>query len=120
MVTLQHNPRGSNNKLSEESDNTQNQQRMFDSENNAAAGYQVGDKCLRACDTDPDDNNQNYDPNSPGAMEGQMEYYAGSELYVEWTNQHGCGSELDENQGNVIWLQVVFRVEAFCCDLTRP
>jgi len=96
-----HNPRGSNNKLSEESDNTRNQQRLFDSQDNAAAGYQVGDRCARACDDDPDDKRQNYNPMVPGAMKGQMKYYQGSELYIEWNVQHGCGSELDEEQPNM-------------------
>ena len=35
-------PRGSNNKLNEVSDNVRNDNRLFDSQNNAAAGYQVG------------------------------------------------------------------------------
>ena len=33
-------PRGSNNKLNEVSDNVRNDNRLFDSQNNAAAGYQ--------------------------------------------------------------------------------
>ena len=41
-----NNPRGSNNKLNEVSDNVRNDNRLFDSQNNAAAGYQVGDKCV--------------------------------------------------------------------------
>jgi hypothetical protein len=35
------NPRGSNDKLNEESNNRQNANRLFDSQNNAQAGYQV-------------------------------------------------------------------------------
>ncbi|CAD7936210.1 unnamed protein product, partial [Amoebophrya sp. A120] len=98
-----HNPRGSNNKLSEESNNVQNDNRLFDSQNNAAAGYQVGDACERACDADPDNENHQYDPTVPGAMEGMMQYYRGSELWIEWTQQHGCGSDLGaERQPNVV------------------
>ena len=58
-----HNPRGSNNKLSETSNNAQNQQRLFDSENNANGGYQICDKCERVCDETPDDNNNQYSNN---------------------------------------------------------
>ena len=36
-----HNPRGSNNKLFEQSNNVQNNARLFDSQNNDAGGYQV-------------------------------------------------------------------------------
>eukprot|EP00392_Amoebophrya_sp_AT5.2_P001470 g1472.t1 len=85
-----HNPRGSNNKLSEVSNNVQNDNRLFDSQNNARAG-------------DPDDENHNYDETVPGAMEGMMQYYRGSELWIEWTQQHGCGSDLGaERQPNVV------------------
>ena len=44
-----HNPRGSNNKLNEVSNNARNQNRLFDSQNNAAGGYQVGDDCKPVC-----------------------------------------------------------------------
>eukprot|EP00930_Biecheleria_cincta_P029979 TRINITY_DN20799_c0_g2_i1.p1 TRINITY_DN20799_c0_g2~~TRINITY_DN20799_c0_g2_i1.p1 ORF type:complete len:1459 (-),score=258.41 TRINITY_DN20799_c0_g2_i1:61-4437(-) len=89
-----HNPRGSNNKLSEQQNNAQNQQRLFDSQNNAAGGYQIGDNCKPVCQ----DANQNYDATVPGAMQGAMTYYQGSELYFEWVVQHGCGV----GQNNVI------------------
>jgi len=61
-----HSPRGSNNKLNEENQNAQNQNRLFDSQNNAKGGYQWGDT---------------------------MTFYEGSLLQVEWTAQHGCGSD---------------------------
>ena len=82
-----HNPRGSNNKLNEVSNNARNQNRLFDSQNNAAGGYQVGDDCKPVCSGA---NNQ-YDKTLPGAGKGQMQYYEGSLLTVEWTSQHGCG-----------------------------
>jgi len=44
-----NNPRGSNNKLREQSNNVQNANRLFDSQNNAASGYQIGDDCKPAC-----------------------------------------------------------------------
>jgi hypothetical protein len=60
-----HNPRGSNDRLNEANTNRNNGNRLFDSQNNAKGGYCVGP---------------------------QMTFYEGSQLSVEWTNQHGCGS----------------------------
>jgi hypothetical protein len=89
-----HNPRGSNNKLFEQSNTVTNNQRLYDSENNNNGGYQVGDKCIPNC---LDGNNQ-YQRNTPGSGEGIMEYYEGSELWIEWTSQHGSQSEFLDNQ----------------------
>jgi len=61
-----HNPRGSNNRLNEQSANANNQNRLFDSQNNAAGGYCWGPP---------------------------MHFYQGSQLSIEWTNQHSCGQE---------------------------
>ena len=80
-------PRGSNNKLREQSNNVQNANRLFDSQNNAASGYQIGDDCKPACK----DGNNNYDVTVEGATKGTMKFYQGSELYIEWHHQHGCG-----------------------------
>jgi hypothetical protein len=60
-----HNPRGSNDRLNEANTNRNNNNRLFDSQNNAKGGYCIGPR---------------------------MTYYEGSMLSVEWTNQHGCGS----------------------------
>jgi len=59
------NMRGSNNRLKGRNRNRDNANRLFDSQNNARGGYNVG---------------------------GNV-YYAGSELTLEWTNQHECGGE---------------------------
>lgn len=88
-----HAPRGSNNKLNEVSNNVNNDARLFDSQNHRAGGYQVGDNCNPVCS----DTNNNYDNTKPGAAKGQMYYYEGTSLQIEWTNQHGCGGA----QGNV-------------------
>mmetsp|Transcript_25366 Transcript_25366/g.45962 ORF Transcript_25366/g.45962 Transcript_25366/m.45962 type:complete len:1344 (-) Transcript_25366:286-4317(-) len=80
-------PRGSNNKLREQSNNVQNDERLFDSQNNAASGYQIGDDCRPACK----DEDNNYDVTKEGATKGTMKYYQGSELYIDWYQQHGCG-----------------------------
>eukprot|EP00931_Biecheleriopsis_adriatica_P060044 TRINITY_DN36032_c0_g1_i1.p1 TRINITY_DN36032_c0_g1~~TRINITY_DN36032_c0_g1_i1.p1 ORF type:complete len:1435 (-),score=279.90 TRINITY_DN36032_c0_g1_i1:50-4354(-) len=103
-----HNPRGSNNKLSEQSNNAQNQQRLFDSQNNAAGGYQIGDNCKPVCQ----DENRNYDETKGGAMQGHMTYYKGSDLYIEWTAQHGCGV----GQTNVICQMVL----QYMCESDNP
>jgi hypothetical protein len=60
-----HNPRGSNNRLNGAGTNRASNNRLFDSQNNAKGGYCWGPA---------------------------MSYYEGSELSIEWTNQHGCGN----------------------------
>lgn len=67
-----HNPRGSNNRLDEDSRNRNNARRLFDSQNNDRGGYNVGG----------------------------MYYYAGSTLAVEWTNQHSCNDP--NNHCNIV------------------
>ncbi|KAK3247435.1 hypothetical protein CYMTET_43067, partial [Cymbomonas tetramitiformis] len=88
-VYLNH-PRGSNNKLNEQSNNRNNANRLFDSQNNAAAGYQVGDKCEPVCHNE---NTNNFNSALKGAGEGVMYYYSTSILPLEWTAQHACGPE---------------------------
>ncbi|KAJ1444530.1 hypothetical protein M885DRAFT_32223 [Pelagophyceae sp. CCMP2097] len=61
-VYLQH-PRGSNNKLNEVSNTVKNDNRLFDSQNNGNAGYQVGDACDPVCS----DSDGNYDESAAGA-----------------------------------------------------
>ena len=51
-----HNPRGSNNRLDEQTRERQNPNRLFDSQNNNRGGY----------------------------LQGPMRYYAGSILNIEW------------------------------------
>ena len=62
---------------------------MFDSQTNAASGYQVGDACQPTCQPGGDNT---YDATLPGAGQGIMKFHAGSLLNVEWTSQHGCGA----------------------------
>lgn len=59
-----HSPRGSNNRLKGTGRDVQNQNRLFDSENNNRGGYNVG----------------------------SLYYYEGTQMYIEWTAQHGCGN----------------------------
>ncbi|XP_047136229.1 protein DD3-3 isoform X1 [Hydra vulgaris] len=58
-----HNPSGSNNRLDEQGRERNNANRMFNSQNNNRGGYNVGN----------------------------LYYLEGSQLQVEWTNQHSCG-----------------------------
>ncbi|KAK6176567.1 hypothetical protein SNE40_014828 [Patella caerulea] len=85
-----HNPRGSNDRLNEASAQRKNANRLFDSQNNNRGGYNVGD----ATDV------------AAGADEGKqyrMKYFQSgpttgkTQLTIEWTNQHGCGGNEDDN-----------------------
>lgn len=86
-----HNPRGSNNRLNEKSANRGNANRLFDSQNNNRGGYNVGDKTDKAAGNN-------------AASQYQMEYFMSgtnandvTKLAMEWTNQHGCGGNEDNN-----------------------
>ncbi|CAK8683460.1 unnamed protein product [Clavelina lepadiformis] len=81
-----HNPRGSNNRANEKSATRANNNRLFDSQNNARGGYNYGDSAANP--------SQNED------QQYRMKYFqsglvGNSELMVEWTNQHGCGGDED-------------------------
>jgi len=108
-----HSPRGSNNKLNEQTNNVQNDHRLFDSQNNANSGYQVGDDCVPSCNFNGNNNaGQNYDASREGAGKGTMKYHANSLLQIEWTVQHGCGARNDVNNCDMV-LQ-------YMCDDTAP
>ncbi len=84
-VYMQH-PRGSNNRLNEQSANRNNGNRLFDSQNNNRGGYNKGDVNDTAAQ---DDWEKQYDMvyyQSGDAADGGKSW-----LYIEWTNQHGCG-----------------------------
>lgn len=57
-------PRGSNNRLNEQGRERNNANRLFDSQNNNRGGFN----------------------------QGNLIYYAGSVVNIEWTNQHSCGN----------------------------
>ncbi|XP_028416852.1 protein DD3-3-like [Dendronephthya gigantea] len=84
-----HNPRGSNNRLNGAGANRANNNRMFDSQNNAKGGYNVGDKTASASTSEETQFNMHYfqsgkhDPSSQGLAGKSL-------LTIEWTNQHGC------------------------------
>jgi len=97
-----HMPRGSNNRLNEANAQRNNGNRLFDSQNNNRGGYNVGDRTDTAHDTtDPYDQNPDnvLNPDVTDNKQYQMAYFEGSELTVEWTNQHACGgNEADDPQ----------------------
>jgi len=59
-----HNPHGSNDRLNDNNRDRDNGNRLFDSQDNNRGGYNVGN----------------------------LYYYAGSVLSIEWTNQHSCAN----------------------------
>lgn len=71
-----HNPRGSNDRNCERNTNRNNDQRLFNSQNNAKGGY----ACPRPVSG-----------HRPNEEDYRMYYYVGSTLRVEWTAQHSCG-----------------------------
>eukprot|EP01027_Heterolobosea_sp_BB2_P022439 GEZU01033035.1.p1 GENE.GEZU01033035.1~~GEZU01033035.1.p1 ORF type:complete len:643 (-),score=247.12 GEZU01033035.1:301-2229(-) len=73
-----HNMRGNNNRLNEANTNRNNANRLFDSQNNAKGGYAAGEL------------------NPTGTFVAKpMEFFEGSYLPLEWTNQHGCGPNMN-------------------------
>jgi len=93
------NPKGCNNRLNEKSANRNNANRLFDSQNNNRGGYNAADL---------DDNNgasannpeasfqQMYEPDANlGNRQYNMVYIEGSMMHGEWTNQHGCGNQVN-------------------------
>lgn len=71
-----HNPRGSNNRCDRKSNDRQNANRLFDSQNNNAGGYAIS---------------KTFDEDTGKRIHNKMQYYGGSELPVAYTSQHGCG-----------------------------
>ena len=76
-----HMPRGSNNRLNEDSTNRNNANRIFDSQINNQGGYNVGDKLAEPAESESDQSK---------AIYFQSGKYGISEMSIEWTNQHGC------------------------------
>ncbi|XP_072175305.1 protein DD3-3-like [Diadema setosum] len=88
-----HNPRGSNNRLNEQSANRQNANRAFDSQNNNRGGYNVGETQQNA---NTQEQNQYRMQFFASANFETMQNDQGKSFYtVEWTNQHGCGGDED-------------------------
>lgn len=101
-----HMPKGSNNRLNEQSANRQNANRMFDSQNNNRGGYNVME--TNAENGFGDNNNAfasdratmwDYDNRlEEEAIQFEEAYVGGSVLKHTHTVQHGCGNEKNECQ----------------------
>jgi len=93
------NPRGSNNRLNEQSAQRASNNRLYDSQDNARGGFNVGDRganraanTATAYDHAMSPSSATFDASQwDQDYQYQMVYYEGSEFTIEWTNQHGCG-----------------------------
>jgi len=98
-----HNPRGSNDRNCERTVNRQNGNRLFNSQNNNNGGY----ACPRAVGDgkfQPESGQSVFssvDPRTGSTnsfiQNKRIYYYANSILPIEWTNQHGCGTNSKVN-----------------------
>lgn len=61
-----HSPRGQNDRCDEKSNNRNNENRCYDSQNNAAGGYST--------------------------CESEMFFYVNTQVSIQWYNQHTCGN----------------------------
>ena len=73
-----HSPRGSNNRLNEESAMNKNPNRLFTSGNNRRGGYNVADSSDEPFESEKE--------------QFMMKYFAGSILRIEWSQLRGCNS----------------------------
>jgi predicted outer membrane repeat protein len=94
-----HFPRGSNNRLNENSEGRRNGNRLFDSQNNNEGGYNVGDRTDKPAEKADEQSKAIF-------FESTAE--AASEIAIEWWNQHGCGKR-DENDANWVNCQIVMQ-----------
>jgi len=89
--TYLHFPRGSNNRLRENTANRNNGNRVFDSQNNNKGGYNVG--INEAGQNGDDEEEEQYAMTyfqSEGGVNGAKTY-----VPVRWTSQHGSGGDED-------------------------
>ncbi|XP_068712154.1 protein DD3-3-like [Montipora foliosa] len=96
-----HFPSGSNNRLNGNGANVRNANRLFDSQNNGKAGYNVGDS-----------GSNNPGENIAETRQRPLEFYmsgsnknASTEVDVMWTNQHGTGFKTDDRVETQVILQ---------------
>lgn len=110
-----HNPRGSNNRLNEQSANRNNGNRMFDSQNNNRGGYNKGD----VDDTAAGGNfNDQYDM-TYYESEADTSNGGASTLMIEWTNQHGCGGN-EHNDEHKLNCDIVIQYMCTPYGTTQP
>ena len=94
-------PRGSNNRLNEQTANRANNNRLFDSQNNNKGGYNVGDRGAAASQSQ--------------AEQYAEQIYEGSQYYMTWTNQHAAGGQGDPNDKT----RSELIVQVYCADHLR-
>ena len=92
-------PRGSNNRLNENSGPRRNNNRLFDSQNNNNGGYNVGDATKDVAKNMAEQHKEMY---------FQSGTVGKSYLTVEWTNQHGCGNK-DADDTNFVDCHLVMQ-----------
>jgi hypothetical protein len=117
-----HHPRGSNNRLNEQSAERNNGNRLFDSQNNNRGGYNVGDKSNMAHNQQqpylPPGNVFDYTtPTASGYAPSQYQYvyFEQSTLQINWANQHGCGG----NEGTDPYKLNCAIMFQYMCDTTN-
>lgn len=91
-----HSPKGSNNRLNEQNQNRDNNNRLFDSQNNNKGGYSVGvDEDIYADSDDVDTPltgpEEFENMNNDGYDQEPATFFSGSVMDITWTNQHACG-----------------------------
>jgi len=88
-----HNPRGANDRCDEKSNNRDNNERLYDTENNAAGGY--------------------------AWCPEEMRYFEGTKLNVEFYSQHSCGNGMmNKNDPDNLESTVCQHVIQIGCDHT--
>ncbi|CAH3197136.1 unnamed protein product [Porites evermanni] len=92
---------GSNNRLNGNQANVRNANRLYDSQNNGKAGYNVGDS-----------GSNNPGENIQEKRQRPLEFYmsgcdknAPTEVEIMWTNQHGTGPKTDDRVETQVILQ---------------
>jgi len=104
--------RGSNNRncRNDNNENRRNANRLFDSQNNNKGGY----SCPRAYPFTAENNGQSGVVDAYGRLTGSNTVdtptyyvYGGSEVQLEWTNQHGAGNNPNMHS-DVIWQYMTF------------
>jgi hypothetical protein len=101
-----HSPRGSNDRLNEQSADRDNGDRLFDSQNNNKGGYNVCDRTNTPFDattpTLPTPTDIYNSEDRASQAQYPFVFLESSIVPVEWTNQHGCGGNLldDPNKLN--------------------
>lgn len=109
-----HNPRGSNNRLNEQSANRNNGNRMFDSQNNNRGGYNKGDvRDQAAGNAQKWQYDMVYYQSDIAAGIDQTDTDGKTVLSIEWTNQHGCGGN---EQGDPHKLNCQIVLQYMCHD----